>query len=192
MQVCRGLISSGICGALPQSELFHVKGQPLLNEMFSVSKNEVVDSVELPRLIMNLIPVNRLCRSLQGDTGTLPSVAQFSAFYLDDSEVVTCFYYFFRLPDSWHRFMAFSKPLPPVLTPDCWKDKVCYLFSRALPMGFVNSVGLAQHIIYTVMWCDGVLLTKREGRKRCAGTYPPQFPKACSGSIWTTGMRLER
>ena len=37
-----------------------MKGQPLLNERCSVSKNEVVDSVELPRLIMNLIPVNRL------------------------------------------------------------------------------------------------------------------------------------
>ena len=155
-----------------------MKGRPLLNEMFSVSKNEVVDSVELPRLIMNLIPVNRLCRSLQGDTGTLPSVAQFSAFYLDDSEVVTCFYYFFRLPESWHRFMAFSKPLPPELTPDCWKDKVCYLFSRVLPMGFVNSVGFgATYNIHrhVVRWSSP---DQTGGEKEMRRDLPPTISKS--------------
>ena len=142
-----------VCSGLISSRVYHVHGQPLVNGLFSVSKNEVVDNVELHRLIMNLIPINRLVRSLQGDTGTLPSVAQFNPFYLEDSEVailgsedIRCFYYLFQLPESWYRFMAFSKPVPSSLVPDCWKHEVCYLHSRVLPMGFVNNVGLAQHI----------------------------------------------
>ena len=151
--VCRGLLKSNICGILPQRELYHVGSQPVLNGMFSVSKNEVVDNVELHRLIMNLIPTNRLVRTFQGDTATLPTIAGFNAFYLEDSEIamlasedVKCFYYLFRLLPEWLPFMGFSKPIPQELVPPQWKGEVCHLVSLVLPMGFVNSVGLAQHI----------------------------------------------
>ena len=77
--VYKGLICFGICGVLPEKDVYHVKGQAVLNGLFSVSKNEVVDTVELHRLI-----VNRLCRSLQGDTGTLPMCSS-NAFYLEDT-----------------------------------------------------------------------------------------------------------
>ena len=60
------------------------------------------------------------------------------------SEDVRCFFYLFRVPPSWHPFLAFAKPLPAHLWSSA--DERCYLTSLVLPMGFCNSVALAQHI----------------------------------------------
>eukprot|EP00435_Cladocopium_sp_Y103_P074163 s689_g47.t1 len=152
--VCEGLINAGICKVMPQRFLHHVREVPLLNGLFAVSKNEYDDTgMELHRLIMNLIPVNKLCRSLKGDVGTLPSVAGLSSFYLEDHEIammssedIRCFYYLFKIPETWHRYMGFARLVPPALVPDCWKGEPCHLAALVLPMGFVNAVGLAQHI----------------------------------------------
>ena len=86
-EVCQGLIQRGICEVFPYSQLHHIDGKALVNGMFSVSKNEFQGSVELHRLIMNLIPLNRVSKSLRGDVHTLPSIAGFSAFYLEDGQV---------------------------------------------------------------------------------------------------------
>lgn len=152
--VCQGLLRSGICGVLPQRLLHHVQGKPLLNGLFAVSKNEYTASgIELCRLIMNLVPLNRLCRSLRGDVGTLPSIAGFSSFFLEEGEIavmssedIKCFYYLFRIPQAWQRFMGFAKVVPPQLVPSEFVGEPCYLVALVLPMGFINSVGLAQHI----------------------------------------------
>ena len=153
LAVARGLIKKGICGVLPRRLLYHVGDQVLLNGMFAVSKNETLDGVELHRLIMNLVPLNNLCKSLKGDTGTLPTVAGFSAFYLAEGEVavlcsedIRCFYYLFRIPPSWERFMGFAKELPAALVPPEYAGEPCHLVSLVLPMGWANSVGLAQHV----------------------------------------------
>ena len=37
-RMCEGLIKSGICGVMAESELYHVKGKPLLSGLFGVSK----------------------------------------------------------------------------------------------------------------------------------------------------------
>lgn len=152
--VCKGLIGTGICGVLPQRLLHHVGDIALENGLFAVSKNEFDDSgLELHRLIMNMVPLNKLCRSLRGDIGTLPSIAGFSAFYLDDSEVavmcsedIKCFYYLFKVPDRWMRFMGFAREVPSGLVPPEFAGQSCRLVARVLPMGFVHSVALAQHI----------------------------------------------
>ena len=152
-EVAAGLIRTEICGVLPASKLHHVEGKPLLSGMFAVSKNETLDGVELHRLIMNLVPLNNLCKSVKGDVGTLPTVAGLSSFYLADGEVaimcsenIKCFFYLFRIPESWKPFMGFAKPLPETLVPRKYRGEVCYLVSQVLPMGWVNSVGLAQHM----------------------------------------------
>ena len=80
-EVARGLIRTGICGVLPESQLHHVNGSPLLSGMFAVSKNETLDGVELHRLIMNLVPLNNLCKSVKGDVGTLPTIAGWRSGY---------------------------------------------------------------------------------------------------------------
>ena len=151
--VAQGLIQNGICGVLPRRMLYHVGSQPLLNGLFSVSKNEFKDGVELHRLIMNLVPLNRLCVAMKGDVSTLPSITGLSAFYIESGELallssedIRCFYYLFRVPSCWTRFMGFAKELPPELVPAAYAGEPCHLVSLVLPMGWSNSVGLAQHI----------------------------------------------
>lgn len=174
LEVCSGLIDSGICGMAPLSSLFHLHGQPLLNGLFAVSKNEFdANGVEQHRLIMNMVPVNRLCRSLRGDVGTLPTIAGFSAFYLEDSEVavmssedIKCFYYLFKIPKDWQRFMGFARPVPHQLVPPHLRHEPCHLVAQVLPMGFINSVGLAQHIHRNVIRWTLDKATPGEGGER--------------------------
>ena len=150
-KVCEGLLAKGICQVIHESEIYHVHGQPLLNGLFGVSKHEFCNGYETRRLIMNMIPLNRICRGISGDVSTLPSWANMSALHLmphEDlvvsSEDVRCFFYIFRVPQEWHGFLAFNKPVPHHLRGPL--PGVYYLCSSVLPMGFKNSVSLAQQV----------------------------------------------
>ena len=75
------------------------------------------------------------------------------SFYLEEGEIammssedVKCFYYLFRIPETWHRFMGFARPVDPSLVPPCWEGEVCHLTTLVLPVGFINSVGIAQRV----------------------------------------------
>ena len=151
--VAQGLIEKGLCKLLPIDDIYTIQKQPLLNGLFAVSKQEWVGDVEVCRLIMNLKPVNQNCRALEGDTGTLPAVSQMGGFYLADGEVLTtssedirCFFYLFRVPEAWVRFMGFGRCAPKHLLGEDVQDVPHFLCATVLPMGFVNSVGIAQHI----------------------------------------------
>ena len=151
-QVCKGLMAKGICRLIPESQVYHVQDKPLLSGLFAVSKEEWDGPWEICRLIMNLVPLNKLCRSLGGDISTLPSWAGMSPYILEDSEVlllssedIRCFFYLFSVPASWHRFLAFGRPVPSTLLPQGTRE-THYLCSLVLPMGFLNSVSIAQHI----------------------------------------------
>lgn len=86
--VVKGLTECGLCTILPQSQLHHVGGRPLVNGLFAVTKNEFHGNTELLRLIMNLKPLNENTRSLEGDTATLPAITGLGSVVLDDSEVL--------------------------------------------------------------------------------------------------------
>eukprot|EP00438_Fugacium_kawagutii_P019340 Skav202391 [mRNA] locus=scaffold1406:428545:431115:- [translate_table: standard] len=60
------------------------------------------------------------------------------------SEDVRCFFYIFRVPEEWHPFLSFNKPLPESLSPVAGEK--FYLCSTVLPMGYKNSVSIAQHV----------------------------------------------
>ena len=136
---------------IKESEVHHIQGSPLLNGLFGVSKGEYDGGWEVRRLIMNLIPLNCICRGLEGDVGTLPSWSGMNAFHMmptDDllisSEDVRCFFYIFRVPSNWHPFLAFNRLVSPGV---CGVNEGRhYLCSTVLPMGFRNSVALAQHV----------------------------------------------
>ncbi len=152
-QVCSGLVNRGICDIMPLSEVYHIEGKPLLNGLFGVSKDEFKGGWEVFRLIMNLVPVNKLCRNLGGDISTLPSWAGMSPYLLGDGEValissedIRCFFYLFTVPTQWQRFMGFNKLIPESCLPTSLQGQQCVLVSRVLPMGFLNSVSIAQHI----------------------------------------------
>ena len=157
-EVCRGLIERGVCGVMRREDLFHVGGRPVLNGLFAVEKGEKAiddrgEEFEVCRLIMNLVPTNALCRNLVGDTSTLPTVTGMSGTVLEDGELlltssedIRCFFYLFRTPPQWHRFMGFGREVPAEGLPEGYAGGGWHLVSRVLPMGFVNSVAIAQHV----------------------------------------------
>ena len=157
-EVCLGLVDRGVCGLMKRDDLFHVKGRPVLNGLFAVEKGErAVDEggeeFEVCRLIMNLVPTNGLCRNLVGDTSTLPTVTGMSGTVLADGELlltssedIRCFFCLFRTPPEWHRFMGFGREAPPEGLPAGYTGRGWHLVSRVLPMGFINSVAIAQHV----------------------------------------------
>ena len=157
-QVCSGLLRRGVCRAMHISDIHHINGKPLLNGLFAVGKNEFQtdesgSQFEVCRLIMNLVPTNGCCRSLTGDTSTLPSVIGMSSIVLEDhqllvtsSEDIRCFFYLFRTPPSWWRFMAFGRETPEECLPAGCSGTGWHLVTQVLPMGFINSVAIAQHV----------------------------------------------
>ena len=149
--LCSELLQRGVFSKIHESEVHCVGGRRVLNGLFGVSKQEFQGEWEVMRIIMNLIPANRLVRSLDADIATLPSWAGMSPLVLlpeEDlvvsSEDVRCFFYIFRLPDCWKSVMAFNRPLPDALCGD--RPGVWYPCAAVLPMGFKNSVSLAQHV----------------------------------------------
>eukprot|EP00438_Fugacium_kawagutii_P000763 Skav229097 [mRNA] locus=scaffold92:258831:261649:- [translate_table: standard] len=152
--VCTGLVSAGVCCFLTEDEAFKVNGEVLVNGLFGVSKDEVSqEGFDVYRLIMNLIPLNQLCEPLAGDVHALPSWALMNPFHLQpgetllvSSEEVKCFFYTMRVPQCWWKYLCFSKLVPEDCLPAQLKGQRVYLASTVLPMGFVNSVSIAQHV----------------------------------------------
>ena len=152
-KVCHGLLDRGLCTLLPKSQLFHDDGVPLLSGLFSVSKQEWQGEIEICRLIINLRALKSICMAPTGDTPTLPSITNMGALCLDDdealcisSEDVRCFFYLFSVPEAWFPYMGFGCPVGDMFKPSNALGEDYFLCSRVLPMGFLNSVGIAQHV----------------------------------------------
>ena len=151
--VARGLIQAGVFGVIPESEVFRVEGQLLLNGLFGVEKNEEANGIPIYRLMMNLVPLNAICQSMAGDIQTLPHWFGMSPFHIEagenlviSSEDLRCFFYNLGLPPCWFPYLCFNKALPSSLVPEEYAGQVCYPCSKVLPMGFLNSVGIVQHV----------------------------------------------
>ena len=152
-ELASNLVSRGLCDVVHESSLHHVGHSVLLNGLFAVGKDEVKNGIPVTRLIMNLKPWNAISRALAGDVGTLPMVTSMGALHIHDNEVLLtssedlrCFFYLFRVPQAWVRFMGFGKKIPLSMVPQGSQDNNWYLAGKVLPMGYLNSVGVAQHI----------------------------------------------
>eukprot|EP00438_Fugacium_kawagutii_P022658 Skav224882 [mRNA] locus=scaffold1112:251630:257035:+ [translate_table: standard] len=148
---CTELLSRGIFARIHEDDVHKVDGCPILNGLFGVSKQEFSGDYEVMRIIMNLVPANTVIRSIDGDIATLPGWSGMTPLELmpdEDlvvsSEDVRCFFYIFKIPLSWHSVMAFNRPLPPSLAGD--RPGKWYPCSAVLPMGFKNSVAIAQAV----------------------------------------------
>lgn len=75
---------------------------------------------------------------------------------LISSEDVRCFFYTMAVPSWWFKYLAFNKVVPDNCLPSELQGREVYLCSRVLPMGFVNSVGLAQHVHRNLALWSGV------------------------------------
>ena len=153
-QLCTGLVEAGVCCFIEEEAVFDTGDGPFLNGLFGVSKEEwTEDGTEICRLIMNLIPLNSISEPLSGDVDTLPSWGMMNPFFLQphenlliSSEDVKCFFYTMKVPQEWVKYLAFNKRVPDVCLPQHMKGGTIYLASRVLPMGFLNSVSLAQNV----------------------------------------------
>ena len=102
--LCTNLLSRGVFERIHEDDVHRVDGKMILNGLFGVSKHEFEGSFEVMRIIMNLIPANRLCRTLDSDIATLPSWSSMTPLQLMphenlviSSEDVRCFFYIFKL-----------------------------------------------------------------------------------------------
>ena len=148
----RGLVEYGVCCIIPRSAAATCNGSRLHHGLFGVEKGEDVEGVSIHRLIMNLIPFNSISPPVSGSVCTLPLLHQMSALQLHadedlivSSEDIRYMFYIFGLPETWFPYLTFGKPVPADLVPPhC--DEDCFLASRVLPTGYLNSVGIAQHL----------------------------------------------
>ena len=153
-RLCTGLLEAGVCTLIEEEQVFQTDEGPLLNGLFAVGKEEWTDDgTEICRLIMNLVPLNAICQPLSGDVDTLPSWGMMNPYFLQpgenllvSSEDVKCFFYTMRVPDAWVKYLSFNKCVPDVCLPKHMRGQNVYLASRVLPMGFLNSVSLAQNV----------------------------------------------
>ena len=190
-EVCRGLVESGVCTFIEEEEVFDTGSGPLLNGLFGVTKDEwTEDGTEIFRLIMNLVPLNSLCMPMNGDVDTLPSWAGMSPYFLQptqnlivSSEDVKCFFYTMSVPTEWRKYLAFNKRVPREVLPDQLKDRVVYVASRVLPMGFLNSVSLAQHVHRNLVEASGRLDPSR-GINAPEHELRKDRPFASNDSVW--------
>ena len=100
---------------------------------------------------------------------------------LVSSEDVKCFFYTMKVPECWSKYSAFNKPVPDDILPGELQGKTVYLASRVLPMGFLNSVSLAQNVHRNlVKWSYG--LEERPALESTA--LRKDRPFAAAGSTW--------
>ena len=111
---------------------------------------EEVNGVPVLRLIMDLRPINQLFEAIAGDLHTLPMLSQLFPLELFpyenviiSSEDIKSMFYIVGLPESWKPLLAFGREVPDFLKPKGVTEP-CVLTSRVLPMGFINSVAVAQ------------------------------------------------
>ena len=151
-ELAEGLVRYNVCSVIPVSAVAKCGGSLLQNGLFGIEKNEQVNGVEVHRLIMNLVPFNSVSMHVSGDVATLPLLQQLASLHLQpeeelvvSSEDVRCMFYIFQLPAEWLPFLSFGKKAPPQLVPPHVRED-CYLCAKVLPMGYLNSVGIAQHL----------------------------------------------
>ena len=167
---CVKVLQTGICTFIEEQDVFHAHDTPVLNGLFGVIKDEwTKDGTEIFRLIMTLVPLNSLCMPMTGDVNTLPSWSGISPFFLQptqcllvSSEDVKCFFYTMSVPTTWTKFLAFNKLVPDEVLPLHLRGKRVYVASRVLPMGFLNSVSLAQHVHRNLALTAGARYRDRE------------------------------
>ncbi|CAK0891233.1 unnamed protein product [Prorocentrum cordatum] len=91
IRIGRGLLERGLVAPLRRSDLLHIRGEPVVNGLFGVLKDDLVPSGPLAgqpqlRLIMNLTASNQLMGELPLDIAKLPFYAQWRNIIIDVGE----------------------------------------------------------------------------------------------------------
>ena len=144
----------GVISWLADSEVYKDETGSCLNGMFGVLKpgNFTESGHPVLRVIMNLIPANRLFQVIHGDVHLLPSGSAWIPLVVNENEELrisqgdmSAAFYLYSIPQAWHRFLCFNFSvdgaaigrLPGKLYRPC-----CVV----LPMGWSSSVGIMQQL----------------------------------------------
>eukprot|EP00438_Fugacium_kawagutii_P023262 Skav224627 [mRNA] locus=scaffold1903:51756:62319:+ [translate_table: standard] len=153
LELALKLVERKICVWTPREDILRINNQLVLNGMFAVGKGRFQDDGgETQRLIMNLVPTNRVCRHAQGATADLPGITQYLSLVLDGSDKVMFYqsdmsaaFYLFRIPHAWTRVMSFNISFRG--------DEIglgstgyYHLSCAVIPMGWESSVSIMQEI----------------------------------------------
>ncbi len=153
------LWSLGLVTPIRLQDVFHVRGEPVLCGGFGVRKGPE-KTVEMPggilacalRLIMNLVPSNTYQWPIGADMDQLPLGVQWTSIVLLAYELLLwtsadrkCFFYVFRLPDGWQKYMTFARPVHGRCVGQPGQSKV-YVASTTVAMGWISATGVCQHI----------------------------------------------
>ena len=110
------------------------------------------------RFISNLIPANFYQERIDGDDKLLPYLGQLTLLeqeeeevWLIDSEDFTSCFNLFRLPQCWHKYMAFGKGVDASLLGG-EAGTIVYRAMAVLPMGWISSVAIIQSIVRTLVF----------------------------------------
>ena len=177
----RGLLSRGLVRPLRKRDLLHVRGEPLLNGMFGVTKDSALpDGRPVLRLIMNLTASNSVMADFPGDIGALPYYGQWRSIVLEGGCELEWSYddlkgafYLLRLPAAWAPLFAFDFEFSAAeLGLADWGEESVYLGATTMPMRWKNAMGIVQYIHRRLHVAEGAcaqgLPRGREVRKdRC-------------------------
>ena len=148
------LFQRNILEPIPESEIFCVGNTKVLNGAFAVGKSgsHAAGEKRITRLIMNFVPSNTFQMLMRGDLQTLSASSNWASLVLPPNHTVLWSsedqrgaFYAWCLPRAWRKYMCFRWPVPGELV-GCPELKMAYVCSRVIPMGWINAVGLFQHL----------------------------------------------
>ena len=152
VEFARLLADRGIISFVPEDQVHSGPNGKFLSGLFGVPKPNKYTSENLPvlRLIMNLIPVNRIMGVVLGDIQELPSAADWQQLVLSPDECLSVSqadmqsaFYLFRLPSCWQKYLCFNLRLR-ASDVGAGASGFVYPACTVLPMGWSSSVGLMQ------------------------------------------------
>ena len=112
----------------------------------------------MQRFISNFIPINSYQKHLPGGDQHLPYLGQLTLLeqgeeeiWLCDAEDFTSCYNLFCLPPAWRKYTCFGKLVDEALLGGA-PGKMVYPAMRVVPMGWLNTVSIAQAVARTLVF----------------------------------------
>ena len=111
-KLIRMLADRGLVEPIDENDIWTCRGVPVTNGLFSLEKRgETVgpdDDRVRQRLIIYMVPSNKIQHAIPGDLEALPTTAQWNSLQLEHLEVMLlsssdrkCFFYLFRMEPCW-------------------------------------------------------------------------------------------
>ena len=164
LEVFKLLQQRGVISWMPSDETFGDESGRCLNGMFGVVKPGKTTPSGKPvlRVIMNLIPANRLFQVIHGDIQLLPSGSAWIPLVVSEHEELrvsqgdmSAAFYLYSIPTEWHRYLCFNFEVDgdAVGRTAGVRYRPCCV---VLPMGWNSSVGIMQQLSRELLLSKGL------------------------------------